>query len=316
MTLVVTHQSALKFWVNVTTSVDDVTASSGIKNLQDATANIKIAKRYKQQDNRFGNGPFHVLVGPKNRRVSTNEVICHQTSGAFPPGSFRRIAKDALIVSPELCYLQMASVLSFLKLIELGWLLCGTYATLPDGELTNNRRPLTTKHRLAGYIERCAGMRGREQVAKALQFVQDNAASPIETKLALLLSLPRRLGGFRFPIPTMNHKVHFSPSEQQLYGRQFVVLDLYWPQWRIGIEYDGRAYHGESDAIARDRAKSSEMAARKIEILRVDRTQLHTPYGVYVLARKLGRISKAYVSKPTDAQWERINELYRTLLVQ
>lgn len=313
MNIIVSHESALAFWSQVRYSIDDVTTPSSLKNTRNTLATAEAIKVNNLQAERFGAKPIHLLVNASKRRVQTKQVICHQSTCDYPTGSFRRIRDGLLIASPELCFLQMATKLSLPKLVKLGCFFCGTYADITGYGLVNDRKPLTSKAKLIRYMEKCKGLTGHSQAARASKLICENVASPQEARLAILLSFPLKLGGFGFPPPVANHKITFPTHEQQLYGRQFVVLDLYWPQWKLGIEYDGREYHGESDAIARDREKSSEMAAKRIEIIRVDRQQLRSPKDVYVLAKKIGRISKHYVLKPTQPQWAHKQELFWNL---
>lgn len=310
MIIILAYQSAMKFWLQVTTAVDMATTASTIKSIQAATGNSKDISSLALQDKGFGRQPYHVLVEPGQRRQATKRVVCHQASSGFPAGSFRRVDKDILVASPELCFLQMATILPLAKLVEWGCFLCGSYAILPDEGLVHGRELLTSKQKLGHYLRKCQGQRGYSEAVKALARICEGSASPQETKLALLLSLPKKQGGYGFPQPAMNHKVVYTAQEQRIYEKHHVVLDLYWPQWKLGIEYDGREYHGDSDAITHDREKSSEMATRQIEVIRVDRNQTRTPKDIYVLAKKIGRITKRYVLRPTESQWEKRKQLF------
>lgn len=314
MTLIMAYRSAMQFWMQVATSLDAATSPSTVADLRAASVSMKAITSCISQNLHFGDEPYHVLVGVGKHRISNKTVVAHQTSRKLPAGSFRKVSKDVLVASPELCFLHMASELETIKLIEFGWYLCGTYVTLPNNDLRNDRQPLTSKIRLRHYLEKCSGAKGVAIALKALRYVGENSASPLETKLGLLLSLPKKLGGYGFPQPIMNYKIQYDEKEQRLYKKHFVVLDLYWPQWKLGLEYDGRVYHGESDAISHDRQKSSELAARQIEVIRVDRNQVRRPSDVYVLAKKIGRVAKHYVGKPTRGQWEKKKSLFAKLI--
>lgn len=311
MFTIVAYRSALRFWLKVETSIDDVSKPSVITELTHACGNAGFIVRCNLVE--FGPPPFHLLVGPDARRVATAHMVCHQSRCKYPPGSFRKIRKGVYVVSPELLFLQMALQLSFPKLVELGFFLCGTYAY--DGEcgLIGDRMPLTKVSSLASYLTRCEGMRGNAKAKRALACVCEGSASPQETRLAMLFSLPKKKGGYGFPKPQMNYRIGYSSQERELYGRHYSILDIYWPDWKLGVEYDGREYHGDSDAIARDRRKSSEMATRNITIVRVDRNQLRGTQDVFVLAKKLGRIGKRYVLTPSPSQWQAKAALFSEL---
>lgn len=315
MTLIMAYRSAMHFWMQVATSLDAATRPSSITDIRTATASLEVIRSCATQKPCFGTPPYHVLVGTNRHRVSNELAVSHHTARTFPTGAFRKIDRDLLVASPELCFLQMAHELSLPRLVEFGWFLCGTYASTPDCKLMNDKPPLTNKTRLERFLEKCQGAQGSKLALRAIRLICENSASPFETKLGILLSFPKKLGGYGFPLPVMNHTVEYSAKEQQLYKKRYVMLDLYWPQWRLGLEYDGRAYHGESDAITRDRLKNSELMAKQIEIIRVDRNQIRTPTGMFVLAKKMGRATKHYISKPTHAQWENKKRLFAQLLM-
>jgi len=71
--------------------------------------------------------PLHVLVGSDNARKNQQGLHCHISSGEFPNGSFVRMPSGLIVSSPELCFMQMASVLSLVDLVALGYEFCGNY---------------------------------------------------------------------------------------------------------------------------------------------------------------------------------------------
>ena len=54
----------------------------------------------------------------------------HLFTGPLPGSSILRASDDVLVSSPELCFFQMASQLPLVKLIELGYELCGSYSLI------------------------------------------------------------------------------------------------------------------------------------------------------------------------------------------
>ena len=81
--------------------------------------------------------PLYLLFATPGLRPATKSGIPvplrpHVQPDVLPTGSVLRLSEHVAIVSPELCFLQMASTLSLEKLILMGFELCGTYALLPD----------------------------------------------------------------------------------------------------------------------------------------------------------------------------------------
>ena len=72
----------------------------------------------------FTSDPTHLLVPGKRAAATIRSASCHVRSDALPGGSFVRVSDGLLLCSPELCFLQMASRVSFLQLVKLGHELC------------------------------------------------------------------------------------------------------------------------------------------------------------------------------------------------
>ena len=70
-------------------------------------------------------------------------------------------------------------------------------------------------------------MRGRLRAKSALEEIREGSASPMETLARLLLVR----GGL--PEPRLNADI------LDRGGRWLACVDLYWPETRVGVEYDG-----------------------------------------------------------------------------
>ena len=314
MELYIDNLSALYFFSMVESSLDAVSQPCAKTRVRNAVGSRFKLERFELSHFNLGNAPLHVMVGDAKKRSQSKTVVCHVRSTELPSGALRRIGKNIFIASPELCFFEMAGVLSFPKLIEFGYLLCGTYTVSPSAPEKNKREPLTTKRKLESFAKRMKDPRGRATALKALSYVVEKSASPRETKTAILLALPVRLGGYGFDLPQMNYKIDFSARERELFGKSYVLLDLYWPLYRIAIEYDGHENHSSPDDLARDRRKSSEMSYRGIEVIRVDKQQMASPFQVHVLSKKLARAMGKRFRKPTPQEWERKVRLFQEIM--
>jgi very-short-patch-repair endonuclease len=74
-----------------------------------------------------------------------------------------------------------------------------------------------------------------------------------------LLALIRRAG---LPLPCTNVEVR---------GHE---VDLYWPEQRLVVEFDGWAYHSTRAAFERDRLKDAEQQLAGERVIRVTHRQL------------------------------------------
>ncbi|NLG10051.1 MAG: hypothetical protein GX562_00755 [Coriobacteriaceae bacterium] len=147
-----------------------------------------------------------------------NHIDCH----TYPNGSFYKIERGLFVSSPELCFLQIASQMELLKLIELGFELCGSYrqngidneVVANNVDIINDQRPgfridkqLTTVRRLRAYISKMERIRGIKKASRAARYLIDHSASPAETMLTMMLALPYMLGGFKLPTPSLNARI-------------------------------------------------------------------------------------------------------------
>lgn len=217
---------------------------------------------------RFGvtGTPVHLLVRRNAKRTSFDGVVVHSRSAPLPARSILRVTSDVSVVSPEYLFLELAGraarigpgrrrkcdelALRKMMLVALGYELCGTYALDPVDEkgFSNFEAPLASRLRIASMLERCSNMQGAPLVRETLPLVSEGSHSPMETALAMLLTLPRALGGMGFPQAVMNGTVATSDGAKR--------VDLLWPQNGVGLEYKGRKYHDASQAQKDDRREN------------------------------------------------------------
>ena len=109
---------------------------------------------------------------------------------------------------------------------------------------------------------RYPGARGIRQLRTALDLADAGAESPQETRLRLLLGrsgLPRPVT----QIPVTND-----------WGRVARRIDMGWPEWMVGAEYDGEHHWTDPARHAEDIERLEFLAARGWTIVRVSARQL------------------------------------------
>jgi very-short-patch-repair endonuclease len=122
-----------------------------------------------------------------------------------------------------------------------------------DALLNATRCTATDVSRIA---DRYPGARGMRRLRRALDLVDGGAESPKETELRLLLvrdGLPR-------------------PVTQVHVGRRRV--DIGWPHWKVGVEYDGEQHWTDPRRHADDIQRLEYLAAQGWIIVRVSARQL------------------------------------------
>ena len=185
------------------------------------------------------------------------------------PGELLRIiGPDQYASGPELAFLQMASMKSLLELIVLGFELCGSYSHFaPFVSGFYERTPLTSVQRIKDALDHLRGHHGIKRARKALDFVLDGCASPMETVLACMLTLPNDMGGEGFAPPIPNKEVILDEIARRITGTRTCRVDLAWEDNRIGFEYFGGPFHTDE---AKDRLRREALSHEKWTIFTAD----------------------------------------------
>lgn len=134
-------------------------------------------------------------------------------------------------------------------------------------------QPLTSVARIARYLDKCDGMRGVKRARRAVRYLVDGAASPMEASLAARLALPNVLGGYNLPKMEMNRAVVVPDGVGARPGKSYRVCDLLWPRQRVAVEYDSTAYHANAARMARDSARRGELKYAGIDVLTITAPQ-------------------------------------------
>ncbi|MBR3257740.1 MAG: hypothetical protein IKF96_01990 [Eggerthellaceae bacterium] len=240
--------------------------------------------------------PVDLLFAGDAVRTRALGTRTHSTVRPLPVNALIRLTDRVVIASPELAFVQAAEQYGFAQLALAGCELCGTYRVLDDAgkllERPEERHALTSAARIRSLI-RGLGLGDETAAARAARYVLDGAASPMEAKVALLLSLPGRLGGFGLPVPVLNAPLALSREAFAVYPHNPCRLDLYWPDARFDVEYDGGASHEGERAHAKDVARAAALELMSVDVLVLTKAQVYDA-DVFetmarIVARKLGR---------------------------
>ena len=175
------------------------------------------------------------------------------------------------VCSPELCFVQMATLWNLPKLIELGFELCGAYDLSDNSYRTC--APLTSVEKLTAYANSLDKTHGKRKAIKALRYVANGSASSRETILTMLLTLPYRMGGYGLKQPLLNHRIDLGRRERRIAGKNYLVCDLYWPEAKLDVEYDG-GNHEDPEQMLKDSMRRDALVSMGITVLTVTKWQL------------------------------------------
>ncbi len=199
--------------------------------------------------------PIHCMMGEKWTRSSPCGIAAHSGARDFGANAFIRVGDGVYAACPELAFVQCCRGRSLVEAMLLGFEVVGTYATLRTCSANRSGMPpLSTRRKLSLFLERNRGIYGTDKLMEhgLLRFVRDGSASFQETRLAMLLGLPVRMGGRGLGMPTMNFRINASGDASRISGRRFLLADLCWPKARVDVEYESRRHHSDPDERIRD----------------------------------------------------------------
>ena len=220
------------------------------------------------------NHPIDLLFGDQASRSRTAYVRAHTSSVKYPAGAFLRVSPHVLIVSPELAFAQMAEAVPFEELLLMGCEFCGTFTLATPGGKQAKSVPVMSAASVNAFLDACPKRAVRDSARLSARFLLDNSASPQESRLALLLSLPTAYGGYGLPAPVLNQEVKMQDAAYAIYPHTPLRLDLHWPAARLDVEYNG-ADHDERTAD--DIARAAALEAQGFDVMMLTHRQM---YGV------------------------------------
>ena len=208
-----------------------------------------------------------------------------------------------------------------LRIVRAAVLACefaGTYRLPPQASsvATYRLKPLMS---CASLWEVAQGLRSTVMESRTLRVADiafDNSGSPMETALALMLTLPVDWGGFGLPRPQLNAEVDVSEYRGIIADRDVVSPDLLWNDQRIALEYDSAEKHGRAGAmqLAEDALRSNILVMLGYRVLRVTPGVIATLPKVEMLARQIAALLGVALEQPNDVQALRRRRLYLELM--
>ena len=249
--------------------------------------------------------PLHLVVASREDKGCVPGIRFHVQDQIAPKNVYLDSGMQYYVSSPEACFLQMARVVDAVRLVEIGFELCGTYALVPteNGIVREERRPRATVSSIAAFLEKAPGAYGIANARRALRFVLDGSASPMETKLAMLLCLPTVLGGYALPKPLLNASL----------AKGSYRCDLFWPEALFALEYDSDEFHSGREKLNKDAMRRVAIESNEVHVVSVVRSQLGSAPGVdelaTLVANNLG-LAKSYTRKDL---WSKRAKLRRML---
>ncbi|MDD6785179.1 MAG: DUF559 domain-containing protein [Eggerthellales bacterium] len=235
---------------------------------------------------------FEILVDKKSHK--TQCITQHVSQTKLPHCSLMSLFKGVAIVSPELCFVQMATKLDLVDLVEFGFCLCGTYAYNDFYECGFCERPaLTSAKALRRFINENPQLHGARKAARALRFVLDGSASPAETASIMAITCANSIGGYGLKDAHVNFRIDLSERNKAIAHRQYYIADICWPKQKVIVEYDSATFHESRKSIDSDSRRRNTLMQAGWTVITLTKQQLYSEIDmekfVLILSKQLGK---------------------------
>lgn len=262
---------------------------------------------------------LHVVVPSAKDRLSVANVACHVLTEAETPESFIDFGAGIVGLSIEHFYVSMCCRLTFEQQLLLAYELCGWYSIVPNpnyeeevekGERAYRthaveRAPLTTVSKLRRFADNNRHIRGSKIALRALRYVADCARSPEEARLAIVLLLPHRMGGYNCGPLVMDYRVDGA-------GR-YRRCDIFLLLGKIDIEYNGNRHHFTPADVREDSKRANALAALGISVVGVTYEELRDPSLFHNVMLHVSRLQGRRLRIRTSGFADRRAQLWKAL---
>jgi hypothetical protein len=189
----------------------------------------------------------------------------------------------------------MAKEYDNVDLILLGYEFCAAFA--PSAFVDTSPipiEPLTCNKSIRGYLRNLHATAGSNKLNRVVAYILDNAASPAEVTLSMLLNLPSKWDGYGIAKPLLNYQIDVDPQRTST-GKHFFKCDMYWPDFGVALEYQSNAYHALDRKRREDERRINDLLDLGITVLQANNDHLQNPVTFQKLALQVARCTKARV---------------------
>lgn len=278
--------------------------------------------------------PIHALSFGRDRLTSTL-VKQHLWTKDMPAGAIVDTPFDVSVTSPLLTLLMLSTHLDPIRTALLIYEFTGSFSiyrpnreldaaifqSIKQGEFEKldswkcianaqgkptdlwSRPPLLKFDDIRHVLDAGKGMRGRNQLEKAMRYVTGKVASPFEAKASILIGSPRRLGGLGLGGFKNNLEIKLDDSARRICGLKRAYGDIAWEETpdhpMVIVECQGEMAHNSRERAQADDDRALALESMGIEVIRISYKQISDGTRFDLLAQRLANALNVKLPSPT-----------------
>lgn len=280
----------------------------------------------------------HTLVSSVSEHTNAKHIKQHLWSGPLPPQATIDDPAVGIVTSPLLTLLTLAQHCTDIELAMIMHEFCGEFAVYrPSDEVekalpktndarlaygwerapSKDKRPsslwqrshLVEPHELASFAREVRGHRGARRFERAAAMLQGVTLSPLEVRTALLMGLPRTLGGRGIKIET-NATIRFTQAASKIAHRSYCIADILITSpdgtHVVDVECQGASVHDGIEARISDADRTTALESMGVSVILVSHDQIasHDSFNVVMdlVERELGQRLPAQTSRMVKSE--------------
>lgn len=205
-----------------------------------------------------------------------------------------------------------ANIARFVRATQVLCDFMGTYrfvadedkSSAADSSIVYGTKPMVTSQTFDTYVQELGSSKGVMRAREVAKTAYARLASPMETMLALMLTLSVSMGGFGLPRPEVNVAVPGLGEAPLLVSQETIIADLCWSDQKLIVEYYGWDEHfgAGSRKVGDDMARANSLCALGWNVLQVTYEHVRTLAGVSLLARQVAHLLGVSLREPTELE--------------
>ena len=144
---------------------------------------------------------------------------------------------------------------------------------------------------------------------KAARQILQGSRSPKETKVCMLAHLPRLQGGMGCKAPLLGQEIEAPDPAARILGTRTFKPDLYWPEYRMAVEYSNRAWPSAQERLNYDKLVRNAYRMLGIAALSLGKDDLSDNARLRKRFELVNRKCKRRLQTPNDRHLARQREL-------